>query len=159
MFDMLNRAEHLQDEGLDPALKTRIALAELAGQDRDHWSGLGLSERVAELVELRERLDAELLRLLGRWDRSRAWELDGSLSAPAWLSHHTATSQREARRLLKTAGVADRHDDIGHALADGAVTSGHVEAIARVTSVSGHHLILTGSDNARRCAGAAHSPK
>jgi len=134
MFDMLEEAETLLDRGVDPALQIRLALAVLAAEDRDEWTGPALSERVTELAGLRERLDAEFLRLLGRWDRDRAWEADGSLSAPAWLVHRTPIAASEAKRLTKAARLVDGHEGLADALGDGAMTAPHVQALSRVVS-------------------------
>jgi hypothetical protein len=49
----------------DPVLQIRMGIAALAGEHRDGWTGTALSERLVELVEVRERLEAELLRLVG----------------------------------------------------------------------------------------------
>jgi hypothetical protein len=94
-----------------------------------------------ELVAVRERLDAELLRTTGVWDRQRAWEADGSLSAAAWLEHRTRLAPHHARRMVKTAWLTDRHDPIGQALADGDIAEDHVDAIARVVSTDRARLL------------------
>ncbi len=78
MFDGFDTRELRLDEGADPVLRIRVGLAELANEDRDRWLGSSLSERLIELAELRERLNAEYLRLVGEWQRDRAWEADGS---------------------------------------------------------------------------------
>jgi hypothetical protein len=118
----------------DPVLQIRMGIAGLAGEDRDSWTGSLLSERLVELLEVRERLDAELLRLAGSWDRGRAWEIDGALSPRAWLTHRTPTSSSDAGRLVKQARLVDKHDDIGEALAGGDITTGHVDSIGKVVS-------------------------
>lgn len=115
-------------------MQIRFGVAALAGEDRDGWTGLSLSERLIELLEIRERLDAEVLRLVGSWDRDRAWEIDGSLSPRAWLSHRTPVGDGEAQRLVKNARLIDRHDTISAALSEGEISTPHVEAIGRVMS-------------------------
>jgi hypothetical protein len=118
----------------DPVLQIRLSIAALAGEDRTSWTGSAKSERVQELLEIRERFDAEILRAVGAWDRDRAWEIDGSLSPRAWLSHRTPVSDGEAQRLVKSARLVDEHPRISTALADGDITTPHVEAIGRVIS-------------------------
>lgn len=59
MFDSLN-----QDE---PMSQIRNGIDRLAGEDRSRWVSVALSERLAEAAELRNRLDAEVLRLTGEW--------------------------------------------------------------------------------------------
>lgn len=134
MFDMLEATDELLEEGLDPVLRMRMALTELTAEDRDSWPGPALSERVLEVLGLQERFAAEVLRLVGRWDRDRAWEADGSLSASSWLAHRTPMALAEAKRLAKTARLIDRHDRLGAALANDETTAAHVDSIAKVVS-------------------------
>jgi hypothetical protein len=118
----------------DPVLQIRLGIAALAGEDRDGWTGSALSERVVEVVEIRERLDAELLRLVGSWDRDRAWEIDGALSPRAWLTHRAPIADSEAQRLVRNARLTDQHETVGTALGHGDITTPHMEAIGRVMS-------------------------
>ena len=134
MFDIHEETNWLLGDDLDPVLQMRMAMLDLAGEDRDDWLAPALSDRVVEVLELRERLEAEVLRLIGRWDRARAWETDGSLSARSWLEHRAALAPTEARRMAKTARLVDRHDLIAEALADGRTTVGHVDVLSRTVS-------------------------
>ncbi len=118
----------------DPVLQIRMATAVLAAEDRSSWTGHALSEQLVELLEVKERFDAEVLRLVGSWDRDRAWEIDGALSPRAWLAYRTPVSDADAGRLVKNARLAESHDEIAGALADGDITTPHVEAIGRVMS-------------------------
>ena len=133
MFDTKEPAPSPIDSG-DPVLQMRMCVAVLASEDRNGWTGRAKSERLQELLELRERLDAEVLRATADWDRDRAWEIDGALSPRAWLAHRTPVSEADAGRLVKNARIADGHDEIAASLADGDITTPHVEAIGRVTS-------------------------
>jgi len=142
MFDMLDRTVPPLDGGGGPVSEMHNLLAEVADEDREHWFGSALSERLIEPVELRERLDAELLRLAAAWDRDRAWEADGSLSPSAWLERHSPMTGGQATRLVKTARVADRHPPIANALADGELTTTHMDAIARVMSKARAPLLV-----------------
>lgn len=47
----------------------RTGVAELSCHLVDHWHGDALSERLVELLELRERLDAEVARTAAAWSR------------------------------------------------------------------------------------------
>ncbi|MDJ0952718.1 MAG: DUF222 domain-containing protein, partial [Acidimicrobiia bacterium] len=116
----------------DPVLQMRMATAALAAEDRTNWTGPEKSERLQELLDIKERFDAEVLRLTGSWDRDRAWEIDGALSPRSWLTHRTPISEHEAQRLVKLARLVDTHHQISQALADGDITAPHVEAIGRV---------------------------
>lgn len=130
----------------DPVLQTRMGVAALAGEDRDGWTGGALSERVAEVIEIKERLQAELLRLVGTWDRDRAWEIDGSLSAKAWLAFRTPIGDGEAQRLVKTARLITEYETISDALAEGEISTPHVEAISKVMAKDRQVLVAEHQD-------------
>ena len=51
--------------GSDPIERIRVALAELASEDRREWSGAARSERLVELGSVAERLEAATIRLVG----------------------------------------------------------------------------------------------
>ena len=122
-------------------LQIRMATAVLATENRSSWTGHSLSERLAEVLEVRERLDAELLRLVGTWDRNRAWEIDGALSPRAWLVHRTPITDGDARRLVKNARLVDRNEEFAEALAEGEITTPHVETIGWVVSKNREPLL------------------
>ena len=134
MLDLTDRVERFVGAGFDPLETIETGLAGLAAEDRAGWPAVAKSQRVTHLLALQERLNAEVLRLVGDWDRDRAWEADGSLSAAAWLEHRTPVAPRGAREVVKTARLVERHTAIGAALAEGALTVPHVSAISRVTS-------------------------
>ena len=129
------------DNNSDPLVQMRWGVAALASEDRQDWTGTAKSERLSELLELRERLDAEALRLVGEWDRDRAWEIDGSLSPRAWLAQRAPISDAEAGRLVKNARIVCDQDKLAEALADGDITASHVEAIGRVMSTARRPLL------------------
>jgi len=133
MFDP-SKTDGTLIEGGDPALQIRRGIVALAEEDRTYWTGSAKSERLLELLAVRERIDAEILRLTGEWDRDRAWEIDGSLSPKAWLTYRASVTNRQAGQLVKQARLVERHKPIATALADGDVTTAHVDAIGRVTS-------------------------
>jgi hypothetical protein len=134
MFDMMERDHALLGDGGDPMERIETGIAHLAGEEREHWTSHALSERVVDLVRVRERLDAELLRTAGLWDRKKAWEADGSLTPAAWLEHRTPLAPQQARRVVKTARLADTHTAIAKPLGDGDIAVAHVDAMARVVS-------------------------
>jgi hypothetical protein len=148
MFDRFNDTP---DHGwvVDPVERIRSAVAELAVEARDGWTADALSERLVEVLEVRERLDAEVLRLTAVWDRDRAWEVDGSLTAASWLAHRAPVSAGDAKRIVKTARLVDNHPRMAEALAVGATTVAHMEALSRVASkdrlplVADHEEVLT----------------
>jgi hypothetical protein len=127
--------------GRDPLAQMRDALAAASAEDSGHWSGDDLSTRLIELIELRERLDAEMVSVAAQWRRTRAWEADGSLSPVAWLTHRAPLTVPDAQRLVKTAKIVDRCPEIAARLADGRTTSFHVEALANVVSPRREELV------------------
>jgi len=114
--------------------RLRSAIAELSGEEFDRWHSDGLSERLVELLELRERLDAEVIRTAAVWSQRRAWEADGALSATAWLAHRAPVGRRDARRIVKVARVVNEAPELAEALVGGATTVAHVDGLAGVMS-------------------------
>jgi hypothetical protein len=103
----------------------------LAAEDRSAWSA---GARLARLVEVRaaqERLDAEVLRLIGDCDAVDAWQVD-RLGAVSWLASKTGLLRGAAARLVRTARFLRRHPRTAKALAAGDVTAPHVEQLAAV---------------------------
>jgi hypothetical protein len=88
------------------------------------------SARVAELVEVEERLHAELLRCVGDWDGQSDWAVEGMLSPRMWLRHQTSMSGVGASRVVSAARLVRRHEATGAALAAGEISCGHVEVLA-----------------------------
>jgi hypothetical protein len=118
----------------DPTAQIRSGVAELAGRDRTGWTGDALSAELVGMLELRERLDAEIIRTTAQWRRLRAWEADGALSPVAWLTYRAPIGRTEARRLVKTAQIVDDAPWLGEALADGDTTTAHLNALAGIMS-------------------------
>ena len=125
----------------DPVAGISAGVEALRGEDRDHWPAPALSDRLVQLVELRERLDVEVSRLAATWDRRRAWEADGALSAVSWLAYRAPISRPAARRVVQTARIVTDHPDLGTALAAGEITTGHVEALHRAATPQRRHLV------------------
>jgi hypothetical protein len=114
----------------------RGATAELASEQLSNLSPGALCDRVVELVDAWERLEAELLRTLGAWDAAGAYASDDrpALSPHAWLTDRTPLSRTVAGRLMRSARLAFAHDRTGVALAEGDVRVGHVDELARVVT-------------------------
>ena len=121
-------------ETSEPSASSWARMHEMAGEDLDHWTSDSLSTRLIELLELRERLDAELTRVAATWHRKRTWEADGALSPVAWLTHRAPIATLDARHLINTARVIDEYPPLAAALADGHTTAAHVGVLARVMS-------------------------
>jgi hypothetical protein len=102
----------------------------LAAEDRAGWSAAALGARIRAVAAERERLDAELTRLVAQWDALGGWAEDAYASPAAWLAHEAPIAKPAAARLVRSARHVARFEATGHALADGAVTSEKVEALA-----------------------------
>jgi hypothetical protein len=126
--------------GVDPIALIREGLACLAGEDRSGWPAGVVSDLVLDLLAVRERLDAEVLRTVGRWDAMSAWADDGALSGSGWLADRAELTRGAARRLVRTAGLAYRNDRTAEALAEGTITATAVETMA--TLVGRHEEIF-----------------
>ena len=111
----------------------RVDLAVLAEESRAGWPAAAQSERVRELAEIRERIDAEIIRTVGQWDAEGCWADDGALSAASWLAEHTPMNCAAANRIVRSARLVREHQATAEALASRAVSSVHVDTIATVT--------------------------
>jgi hypothetical protein len=118
----------------DPMLQIRFGIDDLSVEDREHWGSVALSERLTKAVELRDRLDAEVLRLAGEWDRRRAWEADGALSAASWMTHRLPISRARAQDDMRTARFLGHHDRVAKAVSVADVSVDHARVLARVVN-------------------------
>jgi hypothetical protein len=130
----------------EPLAQIRSGIEGLAGEDRSGWMSAALTDCLSEVVALRDRLDAEVLRLTGEWDRRRAWEADGALSAVSWMTHRLPMSHSRARDDVRTARFIDGHDRVAKAVAAGDVTVDHVRTLGRVVNDRRHELFADQAD-------------
>jgi hypothetical protein len=113
------------------------AIDELAADDLDEIAPWTVGDEIVELARERERLDAQLLRRLRRFDASGAWAEDGSLSTRAWLRRHCRMAPGAAAERVR---VARRlHDSLPEtrvAFAAGEIGYAHVRVIAATVESS-----------------------
>ena len=74
----------------------------LAGDDLHALSDGELLSRAAELVRVRNRIDAELSRTVRAAEVRQACEHDGLTTMPAWLRGHARLSPAEAGRVVRS---------------------------------------------------------
>lgn len=117
----------------DPVARIRAAIAELSSERQAGLPAAAQSQRVRDLVELKDQLDAELVLWSGQWDAEGCWAEDGAVSAAAWLATGTSMSRASATRLVRSARLVREHDATAAALASGAITSTQVDTIATLT--------------------------
>jgi hypothetical protein len=125
----------------DPVAAITTGITNLAAEDRDHWTGATLSDRLIELLEVRERLDAHITQLTGQWNKTRAWETNGALSPTAWLAYRSPIGRSKANRLVHPATMTTDHPELGDALAAGEVTTTRIEVLTKVATPRRRHLV------------------
>jgi hypothetical protein len=109
----------------------------LQSEDLRRRAGSELGARLTSLHRAINRLQAEAARTLEAFDRTNAYEVDGSLSAASWLRHRcnlsysTASDQVQLARRLLELPVAQG------AFAAGDISSAHVSLMARVADQVG----------------------
>lgn len=94
-------------------------------------SGRSLRDELLALDAARARLDAEAARRLRAFDASLEWAAEGSRSAAAFLVTHTRCARGEAHHRVRVAREIAELEVTARAWSEGAVTTRHVEAIAR----------------------------
>jgi Domain of unknown function (DUF222)/HNH endonuclease len=107
------------------------ALDELAAEDLSGSCGPARSEGLAGLLATAERMNAEIIRRAGPWERSGEWALDGALTPASWLRAHAGLEPNEATELVRTARLVHDHEPTGDALRSGAVSTRKLHQIAR----------------------------
>ena len=81
---------------------------------------------------VRGRVDWVEARLLAVFSRGNGAQAEGATDTTSWLANASKSSGRDARRAVKRAGVVAALPELGEALADGAVSASHVDAIAGI---------------------------
>ena len=109
--------------------RLRAAIDELTAAD---VRGLGQRDDVAELWWELARLEAQFSRRLGEFDLSVEWAVDGSRSAAGWLVKNVRAGKGEAYHRVKVARQTARMPSTRVAWEQGAISSGHVDALTRV---------------------------
>jgi hypothetical protein len=138
MFDTITSGE--------PIAQIRAGIDLLAGEDRSGWTSGSLSDHLTEAMEARERLDAEILRMSAEWDRRRAWEADGALSAVSWLTHRLPVSRRRAQEQVRTARFLEGNERTAKAVASGDVSVDHMKVLSRVVNDRRERLFADHAD-------------
>ncbi len=116
--------------GDDPIEQIRLAVRELDAEDRRAWSGAARSDQLVELLEVAERLHAQIVRAAGDWDARADWALDGALSPRSWLTHRAPIAAVGASKLVGMARLTRNHEATGDALRAGDMSCAHVEVLA-----------------------------
>ena len=116
--------------GDDPIEQIRLAVKDLDAEDRREWSGAARSDQLVELLEVAERLQAEIVRAVGEWDARADWALDGALSPRSWFTHRAPITAVGASKLVGMARLAREARSHRGGVAAGDVSCAHVEVLA-----------------------------
>jgi hypothetical protein len=90
----------------------REDLEKVSDEDRCGWSVGALCDRVIELAEHRERVDAELARAVGQWDQQQGWAASG-LHPAQWLTAKTPMRRSQARKVVACARLVRDNEHTG----------------------------------------------
>jgi hypothetical protein len=110
------------------------AVDALAAEDLHAIGAPRLLDRSAELLRVRNQIDAELARTVRVADVMQAPEHDGQKSMASWLAGHCRLSPAAARRLVRGGRVLEQLPAVAAACAEGVVSAEQVAVIAPVVS-------------------------
>ncbi|MGH9084155.1 MAG: DUF222 domain-containing protein [Acidimicrobiales bacterium] len=109
MFDALGKAIEELDIGVDGA-------------------------ELAAALALRDRLDVRIVEAASEFDAAELWDLDGSVSLPAWLRSNTGITQREGHRIQRMAQRMRELPTYAEAWVDGRLSEGKFEILAMIVT-------------------------
>ena len=110
----------------------RSALDALAADDVRHLPPRQQLDRIRELLEAKNRLDAQLTRSVRAAELQQASEDDGVKSMQSWLRGHGRLSPGAAGQLVRNGRALDHLPALASAFADGAVTAEQVAVVAPI---------------------------
>src|SRR3982751_6271091 len=102
--------------------------------DLHAMSGPELLERTRDLVEERNRIDAELARTVRVADSAQAFAADGMKTAQSWLRSHTRLSPAAAARVVRNGRTMAQLPAVAAAHAAGSITAEQVSQIGKLTA-------------------------
>ena len=114
----------------DPLAGLAASLDAVVVEDRAGWANAARSAHLVALLEVRERVEAEVLRTLGECDAAAVFAEVG-MHAVGWVAEHAAITRRDASDLLGAARLAREHPRTAKALAAGDVPSANIKLLAR----------------------------
>jgi Domain of unknown function (DUF222) len=109
----------------------RDALDAVVDIDLDGLSDGEVHRGLVGLVEVRNVVDAAILKLTGEWASRGIWAEDGSRAAGARLARETRLRKPAAYKLVRLAGVLAGMPVVAAALAAGTITVDHIEIARR----------------------------
>src|SRR3954454_18941977 len=112
----------------------RSALDTLAADDVPSLGPRQQLDRISEILQARNRLDAQLARSVRAAELQQACEDDGLTSMQSWLRGHGGLSPAAAGQLVGNGRAVNLLPTLAAAFADGAVTAEQVAVIAPVVT-------------------------
>jgi hypothetical protein len=106
----------------------------MSSDDLHALTGPQLRDRTRDLVEQRNRIDAELARTVRVADRKRVFAGDGQATAASWLRGHCRLSKTAASQVVRNGRALEQLPSVEEQHAAGRLTADQVDVIAQITS-------------------------
>jgi hypothetical protein len=106
----------------------------MSRDDLHELTGPQLRDRTRDLVEQRNRIDAELARTVRVGDSTKAYAGDGQKTAASWLRGHCRLSKAAASQAVRNGRALEQLPAVEEQHAAGRLTADQVDAIAQITS-------------------------
>src|SRR4051794_23722001 len=107
---------------------------EVPEADLHALSGPQLLDRMRELVEVINRAQAQLARVVRTAENRQAFEHDGMKSAQSWLRGHCRLSASAASQVVRNGRSMEQLPAVAEAHAAGTLTADQVAVIGRITA-------------------------
>jgi hypothetical protein len=108
------------------------ALDALAAEDLKPMFGPQLLDRLRGLVQLQNRVAAEVTRTVRECELTQAAETDGLKTMQSWLRGHARLAPQAAGQLVRSGRALEHLPAVAAAFAEGSVTAGQVALIAPI---------------------------
>ena len=110
------------------------ALDALAADDLHALPAGAQLDRIRDLAQIRNRIDAEIARSVRVAETTQAAEHDGQKTMPSWLRGHCHLSPRAATLLARNGRALEHLPAVAAACAAGAITADQLTVIAPITT-------------------------
>jgi len=117
----------------DPLAALECALDGLAAEDLTSMFGPQVLDRARRLLQLQNRLAAQVTRTVREGELTSAVDHDGLASMQSWLRGHARLSPAAAGRLVRAGRALEHLPTVAAAFADGTLTAEQVAVIAPIT--------------------------
>jgi hypothetical protein len=90
-----------------------------------------LGQTVLALLRERDRLDAQIHRLVGQFDRRSEYVVDGQRNCGSWLAVHGRMRRDHAHALVRGAHFVAEHEQVRSLFEHGTISAAHVRVITK----------------------------